>query len=82
MKQGNKTGLKLLIGFLVMSSVTACTTSLSNSSNSIKNESNDNISVINISNIVSPIMIRSAETINAPLLQNQEDNKEETNTLK
>ena len=65
-----------------MSSVTACTTSLSNSSNSIKNESNDNISVINISNTLSPIMIRSAETINAPLLQNQEDNKEETNTLK
>ena len=73
MNKSIKVGLlNMTLGLVFLSGLTACTNTAT--------KGQDAVAVSQ--NTISPIMIRSAETINAPLLQNQEDNKEETNTLK
>jgi len=73
MNKSIKAGLlNMTLGLVFLSGLTACTNTV--------NKGQDAVAVSQ--NTISPIMIRSAETINAPLLQNQEDNKEGTNTLK
>ncbi|WP_296404881.1 hypothetical protein [Psychrobacter sp.] len=63
MKLDLKVSFILVTGCLVMSSLSSCSTSGMHNNNHVNN----------VNTSISPIMIRSADTINAPLLQNKED---------
>ena len=60
--------LNLTLGLVLLSGLTACTNTATTSQ--------DSVAVSN--NTLSPIMIRSAETINAPLIDNDKQSTSQT----